>query len=193
MFDDIKLIPQVKEWGWQTEICPDTGRQHYQGYILATSQVRLSHWVKHLKGVHVEIARNWNALLSYCKKTETAVEGTQVVVTNEQQYWTMERSFCELASYWSKFSEQYEHERRKSDTTETATRRMASKGYWYCVKQVVAKEPFRLSIFAQPQMEKTFVNTYELYLDPMFRALVLQPENPGPLRVKFSDEDSPGE
>lgn len=180
-FDDIKAIPNIKEWGWQTEVCPETGRQHYQGYVLTDRQVRLSHWIKYMKGVHFEVARNWQALINYCKKTDTSVEGTQQHVVNDIEFWSMERSFCELTRYHSEFSEEWYNKTNNKTGKEydKLMKTMPVELYWYCVKKVVAKEPFRLSTFAQPHMEKTFCKTWELYLDPEFRALVLQPETPG--------------
>lgn len=197
-FNDMNAIPSVKEWGWQTEICPETGRQHYQGYIMTDRQVRLSHWIKYMKGVHFEVCRNWTALVAYCKKTDSAVPGTQVNQVSTIEYWSMERSFCELMSYYSEYAEErYEHMDAIKDKKAYAKleKTYIVDMYWYCVKKVVLKEPFRLSTFAQPQMEKTFCKTWELYKDPHFRALVLQPETqgdplgPGPLRVALSLED----
>jgi len=68
----------VAEVGWQTEKCPETGRLHYQGYIRTTNQQRFSALKKAYPGVHLEVARNWDALVAYCKKTDTAIEDTQV-------------------------------------------------------------------------------------------------------------------
>lgn len=67
----------VAEWGYQTEECPKTGKRHYQGYLRTRTQQRFSALKKVLPGVHLEPARNWDALLAYCKKTDTRVEGTQ--------------------------------------------------------------------------------------------------------------------
>lgn len=71
--------PGVKKWGWNTEVCPDTKREHYQGYILLNQGQRFSWMRKNFPGVHVEIPRNWEALLNYCKKAETRKEGTMPV------------------------------------------------------------------------------------------------------------------
>jgi len=74
-----QMPPGVKEWGWNVEICPKTQREHYQGYIKLTQQQRFS-WMKKLfPGVHVEIAKNWQALLNYCRKEETRAPGTDPV------------------------------------------------------------------------------------------------------------------
>lgn len=69
----ISMPPGVAEWGWQQEMCPTTNRVHYQGYLRLNSQQRFS-WLKRLlPGVHLEIARNWDALVQYCKKDQTRV------------------------------------------------------------------------------------------------------------------------
>jgi len=72
------MPPGIAEWGWQREICPETNRNHYQGYLRLTQQQRFAWLAKILPGVHLEIPRNWVALVNYCKKTDTAVPGTQV-------------------------------------------------------------------------------------------------------------------
>jgi methionyl-tRNA synthetase len=73
----------VAEVGWQTEKCPDTGRLHYQGFIRTTSQQRFSALKKVYPGVHIEPARNWDALVAYCKKNETALPDSQVHKTSD--------------------------------------------------------------------------------------------------------------
>jgi len=74
LFDVIP--PPVNQWGWQTEICPDTGREHRQGFIQLKQQQRFSFMKNLFPGLHVEIARNWAALIQYCQKEETRKEGT---------------------------------------------------------------------------------------------------------------------
>lgn len=90
----------VKEWGWQTEVCPDTQRKHYQGYILTRTQQRFAALRKALPGVHVEAARNWSALLNYCKKTDTAVEGTQKHEVNVRKYLKFHEALQRIANAW---------------------------------------------------------------------------------------------
>jgi len=72
------MPPGIAEWGWQDEVCPDTGRAHRQGYFRTGSQVRFPAARKLLPGIHIEIAKNWEALKLYCKKSESAVPGTQI-------------------------------------------------------------------------------------------------------------------
>lgn len=73
-----KTMPHdIAEWGWQEEICPETSRHHYQGYLRTKQQVRFSQLQKLLPGVHIEPSRDWNKLKQYCQKPDTAVEGSQ--------------------------------------------------------------------------------------------------------------------
>jgi len=76
------IPPGIAEWGWQREICPKTNKEHYQGYLRLTQQQRFAWLAKILPGVHLEIPRNWQALLNYCKKADTAIPGSQVHQTN---------------------------------------------------------------------------------------------------------------
>ena len=74
-----QLPPVVKDAGWQIEIAPDTQKKHYQGYLLLNSTQRFAAMKKLFPGVHLEVARNWEALVAYCNKRDTAVPDTQVV------------------------------------------------------------------------------------------------------------------
>lgn len=79
-FTLFKLMPPgVAEWGWNTEICPKTNRTHYQGYLRLQQQQRFAWLRKILPGVHVEIAKNWTALVQYCQKDDTRAPGTEPV------------------------------------------------------------------------------------------------------------------
>jgi len=97
LFDSIPDL--VASWGWQTEVCPDTQREHYQGYILLKRQARFSQLKQLLPGVHIEAARDWNKLLQYCKKTDTAIPGSQVTQTNQSAHLTMTQALLMLAAH----------------------------------------------------------------------------------------------
>jgi len=73
------MPPGIAEWGWNTEICPKTNRTHYQGYLRLQSQQRFAWLRKLLPGVHLEIAKNWTALVQYCAKEDTRAPGTEPV------------------------------------------------------------------------------------------------------------------
>lgn len=94
------LDPLIAEQGWQKEVCPDTQREHYQGFIRTTRQVRFAQMRKIYPGVHIEAARNWDALVNYCKKSETAIPGSQVNITAPEgaKPMTMAQALIYLAS-----------------------------------------------------------------------------------------------
>lgn len=80
-----KMPNAIRAWGWNHEECPETQRKHYQGYILTRQQHRFKGHTpadslrRMFPGVHIEPAREWAALLKYCKKGETRVPGTEPV------------------------------------------------------------------------------------------------------------------
>jgi len=86
-WDKLTSLPAfVKELHRQKEVCPTTGREHYQCHVVCHTQQRLSalrgwiqtHW-KQIKG-----AQYIENSLSYCRKKETAVEGTHEVIKGEK-------------------------------------------------------------------------------------------------------------
>jgi len=78
-FPLLLVMPElVAEWGWQDERCPLTNTLHRQGYLRTKRQVRFSQLKKILPKVHIEPAKNWDALRKYCEKEDTAVAGTRV-------------------------------------------------------------------------------------------------------------------
>lgn len=75
----------IAEIGWQDEIAPETQKKHRQGYVRTVRQVRFKQLQEVLSGVHLEVAKNWSALLNYCKKAETKdPSGNQVHVQYER-------------------------------------------------------------------------------------------------------------
>lgn len=75
----------VKSVAGGVESCPTTGRSHFQGAVICVRQVRFSAVKKWLPSSHIEVARDKNAVVSYCMKSETAV-GEKIVRQNENEY-----------------------------------------------------------------------------------------------------------
>lgn len=108
-----KIPPGIAEWGWQTEICPDTKTPHYQGYIRTSQQQRRSWLSRILPGVHLNVCgyktpnkdpkECWLALIQYCKKKDTSVAGTQVHEVNKSftKYSYNEHLFKRIADVYS--------------------------------------------------------------------------------------------
>lgn len=62
---------------FQLERAPTTGQLHAQGVIVVSSSLRLAAMKKiTTPTIHLEPARAWEAAKSYCRKSETRVEGT---------------------------------------------------------------------------------------------------------------------
>lgn len=60
---------------FQKEKCPETGKEHYQGFISFRGRTGLSK-AKHLFGSsHLEIARDIEGSINYCSKEDTRVAG----------------------------------------------------------------------------------------------------------------------
>lgn len=100
----VSMPPGIAEWGWQKEQCPKTQKLHYQGYLRTPAQVRFSALKKILPGVHLEVAKNWQALVAYCAKIETRVEGeaaVHVVNTYYTQYTYAEKLGRQLYQLYS--------------------------------------------------------------------------------------------
>lgn len=75
----------IAEIGWQDEICPKTQKHHRQGYVRTVRQVRFAQLREVLPGIHLEIAKNWEALIKYCHKTESRdPSGNQVAIKYER-------------------------------------------------------------------------------------------------------------
>lgn len=71
----------IAEIGWQDEICPKTQKKHRQGYVRTVRQVRFSQLSAIMPGIHLEVAKNWQALINYCQKVESRdPSGNQVQV-----------------------------------------------------------------------------------------------------------------
>lgn len=137
----------VKEWGWQTETCPDTQRKHYQGYILTRTQQRFSAIRKVLPGVHIEKARNWPALLNYCKKTDTAVEGTRVHEVNARKYLKFHEALTRIANAWIN-----DNEKTLDDNYNAAIMRL----------MLINEED--VSLYTNPQLQKAWKMTQPYWL-----------------------------
>lgn len=153
---------KIAEWGWQTEKCPDTQREHYQGYLRTKTQQRFSTMKAMFPGVHLEQAKNWNALLEYCKKTDTAVAGTRVAQTNPSQPMTMADALKKLALYipfkkcvnWLESSNPIkEHEE------------FIKHEFWTAVKEMLRKDPNSVGLWTQPQYFRAWQHTREVWID----------------------------
>lgn len=150
----------VAEWGWQTELCPTTQKPHYQGYLRTKRQVRHAQLRKILPGVRIEAARDWNALLEYCKKKDTAVPGTQVHQISTTQAMTMAQALTKLASYAdNKPPTDFlldDHEKRLEKYVNTE--------YWKAVRLILEDNPDEVGLWTQPQYLRAWIHTRSVWI-----------------------------
>lgn len=148
-------IPEiVAEWGWQPEVCPTTQRKHYQGYIRTKRQVRFSQLRAVLPGVHLEVAKNWEALLQYCRKANTKA-GASVHQHNASKAMTMADALTRLAAHVPS-----EYTFAKPYDEDTDTRR-----YWAAVNEILEIDPNAVGLYTQPQYMRAWQNTKSIWLD----------------------------
>lgn len=154
-----ETVPEVvASIGWQTETAPETGRKHYQGYIQTKRQVRFAQLKKEYPGVHLEVARNWAALQAYCKKTESAVAGTQIQLTGTPTL-TMKDALLKLASYYTRdIRLQYIDDGLKGKDVN-------KEEYWHLVRLCVSDFPNSIGLFANPIYLTSWVNTRQVWID----------------------------
>lgn len=157
LFEDIERTGLIKFWKWQTEIAPTTGRKHYQGCMQTVRQVRMSQLVKAFPKVHIEVARDWNALLKYCGKDDTAIQGTQVEQKSDRAYLNMHSCFILLGREYAACRDEYEECLRHYLTTHDV-KDAAVYEYKWLSRRLVEKEPRDVAIYSNPQFQRAWVD-----------------------------------
>jgi len=167
-WDLFKVVPDiVAEIGWQTEVCPDTQREHYQGFIRTKRQVRFAQIRKIYPGVHVEPAKNWEALLNYCRKSDTAVAGSQVLMEapKAKTPLTMAQALTMLAANVPYV--QYDW----SEMDEKKIKQIKDDLFWKAVENTVRYDLDLVGLFTQPQYHRAFINLKQVWLEAAISTL----------------------
>jgi hypothetical protein len=166
----------IAEWGWQEEMCPKTNRVHLQGYLRTKRQVRLSQLISIYKGVHFEVARNWNALKNYSNKTDTAIPGTQVSWQSEQKALTMKETLCLIASNITEGKVGTLNRRFMEDLTgklqppkKSELIEEIKEEYWEAVNKILIDQPDLIGLLSQPQYDRAWVNTRAVWIAEVAR------------------------
>jgi len=165
---------KIAEWGWQLEICPKTQRKHYQGYMRTKTQQRFSSMKTIFPGVHLEQAKNWDALLQYCKKEDTAVAGTQVAQVNTSQPMTMAQALIKLATY---VMPRPPIDYLNTDDPIKRKRQLDEDEYWLIVNTILDKiDHNTVGLWTQPQYVRAWVHTRQTWLKKAQRQFDLSDE-----------------
>lgn len=78
--DDLVIEDKVRYALWQREACPDTGREHFQMWVVTKKAIRKSGMAKMMPGCHAEKQRGSDQeCQDYCTKLESRVSEPQSV------------------------------------------------------------------------------------------------------------------
>ncbi|AXH77360.1 MAG: replication associated protein [Cressdnaviricota sp.] len=145
LLEDASRYPAiVKEVHGGREVCPQTGKLHFQGAIILHSQQRLSALKRWLPTAHLEPAKSKEAIKRYCMKQATAA-GDKTVRTNAHPYFRMDELLTLLGNVISDLRERAMEEYIDLITDDDDR----TKEYWYAVNKVLQTYPRTISSFSQ--------------------------------------------
>lgn len=148
----------VRFWKWNHEVCPQTQRQHYQGAIQTTRQVRFKQIQKLFPGVHFEIPRNWPALLLYCQKSDTQVEGGNHNHADVPRVTlTMDQALVKVAQY-------RDTEVRCSSEELAEIDKWKGRQYDSSVSSILTEEPTLVGLYAQPIFRNAWIKWSSVFI-----------------------------
>jgi len=116
------LPAHVKEVHRQKEVCPTTGKEHYQIHVVCHRQVRLKQmtdWIKHTKWFSVVGKDHIENSIRYCSKEDSRAPGTAPEVVKGEAYLQIhemlkviarafvERPLFHYANNYKKWEEQF--------------------------------------------------------------------------------------
>lgn len=155
----------VAEMGFQDEVCPETGRKHRQGYIRTHRQVRFSQMRKILPGVHVEVARNWEALQAYCRKNETRdASGSQVHKDFSKYAPERLHTLLEEMAGYAILDSKCTNKDRQTDR-QTILAMDPGVQYWGIVPTILSRKPELIGILAQPLPQNAWKHTRMFWIE----------------------------
>lgn len=155
------MPPCVAEWGWQDEVTKE-GRLHKQAWCRTKIQMRKSAMIKVFPGIHIELARDKNALKAYSRKSETAIPGTQVhqvAEADNERRLTMARALTLLARYAMS-----EIVWQMAARTPQEFEQAPVKQFWAAVTDLLTTDNDAVGLFTQPQYQRAWVNTNEVWI-----------------------------
>lgn len=166
-YDSVDAVDKtvVAEIGWQDEVCPSTGRKHRQGFVRTHRQVRFSQLAKLLPGVHIEVARDWLALVNYCKKSATRdVSGSQIHKDfSKFAPPRLHDILNELADLLVEEG-QWANKDRQTDR-QTLVNEDPSTQYWRLTTQILYRKPELIGILGQPLPQNAWKHTRSVWID----------------------------
>lgn len=164
-----------KEVAWQDEIAPDTGRKHRQGYCVTQTPTRFNSIKKLLPGIHVEPAKNFNALKKYCSKLESRdPAGSSSAVTHPSTHVTVDRfmelialEYIELLEEDDKFDWDAWHDTHEDfHDNPVVAKNVAvfTSAYWKLVKLVLMARPELAALAMAPGPRSLWMATASVWV-----------------------------
>nr|WPR18768.1 MAG: replication polyprotein [Chemarfal virus 119] len=156
----------IAEIGWQDEICPDTGRKHRQGYLRTHRQCRLAQLVSIIPGVHLEKARDWEALKNYCSKLETRDPSGCQVQRSYERPLRLHEMLIEVARQYlfekqtSMWSEEW-----LSRLDRQTDRRLLIKALYIYAKQLCTNHPEYAIVISRQDAKDAWCNFFDLWIE----------------------------
>lgn len=164
-FHYLESMPEiVAEWGGQKEQCPTTGNIHVQGYFRTKRQCRFSQVQKVFPGVHIEVARDWNKAKNYCKKSETAIEGSQFHKQSEGQGMSMAQAMHRLAAR-GPLPEAPPPDERSVKEREAWRTKQLTEDFWERVNKLLEEDENLIGVYTQPQYLRAWLATGSYWID----------------------------
>lgn len=163
-WDLFKTVPEITaEQGWQLEKCPKTERLHYQGYIRTKRQCRHAQMRRVYPGVNImPPTKNWAALVNYCKKQSTAVDGIHHHMEGTPQM-TMKTALIRLASHAKHEPPELVIEAGMNVRVEKAF--LLTQEYWMLVTAVLRDDPDSVGMYTNNVYLSAWKNTREVWIE----------------------------
>lgn len=160
LLEDASRYPSiVKEVHGGREMCPQTGKLHFQGAIILHSQQRLSALKRWLPTAHLEPAKSKEAIKRYCMKSETAV-GDKTVRENVMPYYRMDEWLTMIAT---------EIRRMRKDNIQEyidlcIDDEDRTKEFWAAVEAICRIQPRAISALTNPAIKMAWKWTHKVWL-----------------------------
>jgi len=139
--------PFVRQLLGGREICPKSGREHYQGALQCTSAMRRKQIKSWLPTAHLEQSKKTVALKQYAMKPETA-SGEKLVNINENPFLSADK-ICELIA--EKVQENYSQ-------TDSQTDR-----FWFGVRKILTSRPQMAGQLMNPSLRNFYIKTESVW------------------------------
>lgn len=160
LLEDASLYPAiVKEVHGGREMCPSTGKLHFQGAIILHSQQRISALKKWLPTAHLEPAKSREAIKRYCMKQDTAA-GAKVVRENKLPYFRMDQWLTMAGNTIRAL--RLENINKYIDLCIDDDKR--DNEYWYAVNEIIKEYPSAIASFTDARFKLAWRHTAEFWI-----------------------------